>query len=60
MKERIALQKQAVSIIQKELPQSFILYPHIIVGVNERVKNWSPGPEEYYLITNEMDVSADN
>ncbi|GAE24659.1 oligopeptide ABC transporter [Halalkalibacter wakoensis JCM 9140] len=54
--ERVALQKQAVEIIQEDVPQSFILYPHIIVGVNERVKNWSPGTEEYYLITNKMDV----
>ncbi len=54
--ERIELQKQAVKIIQKEVPQSFILHPHIIVGVNERVKNWSPGSEEYYLITHTMDV----
>ncbi|MFE8702264.1 nickel ABC transporter substrate-binding protein [Cytobacillus sp. FJAT-54145] len=54
--ERISLQKKAVSIIQKEVPQSFILHPHIIVGVNERVKNWVPGSEEYYLITNKMDV----
>ncbi|MFC0558894.1 nickel ABC transporter substrate-binding protein [Halalkalibacter alkalisediminis] len=56
LKERVDLQKQAVAIIQDEVPQSFILYPHIIVGVNERVKNWSPGSEEYYLITNKMDV----
>jgi peptide/nickel transport system substrate-binding protein len=55
-KERVALQKKAVAIIQDEVPQSFILYPHIIVGVNERVKNWSPGSEEYYLITNKMDL----
>jgi peptide/nickel transport system substrate-binding protein len=54
--ERIALQKKAVAIIQEQLPQSFILHPHIIVGVNERVKNWSPGSEEYYLITNSIDV----
>lgn len=54
--ERIDLQKKAVSIIQEQLPQSFILHPHIIVGVNERMKNWSPGSEEYYLITNSMDV----
>ncbi|WP_332690562.1 nickel ABC transporter substrate-binding protein [Halalkalibacter lacteus] len=56
LKERVALQKKAVAIIQDEVPQSFILYPHIIVGVNERVKNWSPGSEEYYLITNKMDL----
>lgn len=54
--ERVALQKRAVTIIQDEVPQSFVLHPHIIVGVNERVKNWSPGSEEYYLITNKMDV----
>ncbi|MBM4765271.1 ABC transporter substrate-binding protein [Bacillus sp. B15-48] len=56
LEERIALQKKAVGIIQEQLPQSFILHPHIIVGVNERVKNWSPGSEEYYLITNSIDV----
>ncbi|WP_209124228.1 nickel ABC transporter substrate-binding protein [Alkalihalobacillus sp. BA299] len=56
LEERIALQKKAVAIIQDQVPQSFILHPHIIVGVNERVKNWSPGSEEYYLITNKMDV----
>ncbi|WP_053073991.1 nickel ABC transporter substrate-binding protein [Bacillus sp. LL01] len=54
--KRDDLQQQAVEIIQKEVPQSFILHPHIIVGVNERVTNWEPGSEEYYLITNEMDV----
>ncbi|MGO4889986.1 nickel ABC transporter substrate-binding protein [Anaerobacillus sp. MEB173] len=56
LNERISLQKKAVDIIQEEVPHSFILHPHIIVGVNERVKNWSPGSEEYYLITNKMDV----
>ncbi|WP_273124275.1 nickel ABC transporter substrate-binding protein [Bacillus weihaiensis] len=55
--ERISLQKQAVQIIQEEVPQSFMVHPHIIVGVNERVTNWNPGSEEYYLITNKMDVT---
>ena len=54
--KRIELQKKAVEKIQEEVSQSFILHPHIIVGVNQRVKNWKPGSEEYYLITNEMDV----
>ncbi|WP_420841233.1 nickel ABC transporter substrate-binding protein [Evansella clarkii] len=54
--ERIALKNMGVSIIREEAPQSYILHPHIIVGVNDRVKNWSPGSEEYYFITNEMDV----
>lgn len=56
LEERIELQKKAVTIIQEEVPQSFILHPHIIVGVNERVINWNPGSEEYYIITNKMDV----
>ncbi|WP_226669826.1 nickel ABC transporter substrate-binding protein [Metabacillus litoralis] len=56
LNERIELQKKAVSIVQEQVPQSFILHPHIIVGVNKRVKNWKPGSEEYYLITNKMDV----
>ncbi|UII56268.1 ABC transporter substrate-binding protein [Cytobacillus spongiae] len=56
MQERISLQKNAVEIVQEQLHHSYILHPHIIVGVNERVKNWSPGSEEYYLITNLMDV----
>ncbi|NEY72823.1 ABC transporter substrate-binding protein [Bacillus mesophilus] len=54
--DRIELQKKAVEMIQDEVPHSFILHPHIIVGVNERIKNWQPGSEEYYLITNKMDV----
>lgn len=54
--KRMELQKKAVNIIQKEVPHSFILHPHIIVGVNDRVKDWEPGSEEYYLITNKMDV----
>lgn len=56
LEERLSLQREAVTIIKKEVPQSFILHPHIIVGVNERIKNWKPGMEEYYLITNLMDV----
>ncbi|MGM0845070.1 MAG: nickel ABC transporter substrate-binding protein [Bacillota bacterium] len=56
LEKRIELQKRTVAIIQEEVPQSFILHPHIIVGVNERVKNWKPGTEEYYLITHEMEV----
>ncbi|MBM7602900.1 peptide/nickel transport system substrate-binding protein [Metabacillus crassostreae] len=56
LNERIELQKKAVAIAQEQVPQSFILHPHVIVGVNDRVKNWKPGSEEYYLITNKMDV----
>lgn len=53
---RNELKKQGVEKIQAQVPQSFIVYPHIVVGVNERVINWKPGAEEYYLITNMLDV----
>lgn len=54
--ERVVLQREAVDIIQQETPHSFLLHPHIIVGVNDRVKDWKPGSVEYYLITNKIDV----
>ena len=55
-KVRNELKRQGVEIIQAHVPQSFIVYPHIVVGVNERVINWKPGAEEFYLITNTLDV----
>ncbi|MCT8137027.1 ABC transporter substrate-binding protein [Anaerobacillus sp. CMMVII] len=53
---RNELKSRGVEIIQEQVPQSFIVYPHIVVGVNERVINWKPGAEEYYLLTNTLDV----
>ncbi|TVX93187.1 nickel ABC transporter substrate-binding protein [Paenibacillus agilis] len=53
---RMKLSKEAVSLIQKEVPHSYVIYPNILVGVNKRVHNWAPGAEEYYIITNKMDV----
>lgn len=54
--ERDHLHKQAVDIIREQVPHSFIVFPHIIVGMNERVTNWKPGAEEQYMITNTLDV----
>ncbi|WP_088105752.1 nickel ABC transporter substrate-binding protein [Halalkalibacter urbisdiaboli] len=56
-KKRIELQKQAVEIIQENVAHSYIVYPHVIVGINERVSNWIPGAEEYYMFTNTLDVN---
>ncbi|WP_202081295.1 nickel ABC transporter substrate-binding protein [Caldalkalibacillus salinus] len=55
--ERVALQQAATAIIQDEILHSFMLYPHIIVGVHERVTNWRPGAVEYYIIDHKMDVA---
>lgn len=54
--QRDELTRQAVAIIRRELLHSYIVYPNILVGVNKRVVNWTPGAEEYYLLTNELDV----
>ncbi|WP_139489442.1 nickel ABC transporter substrate-binding protein [Brevibacillus dissolubilis] len=54
--KRDELARQAVEVIQTQLPQSFIVHPNMGIGVNQRVINWKPGLEEYYLLTNTMDV----
>ncbi|UFJ41832.1 ABC transporter substrate-binding protein [Brevibacillus humidisoli] len=54
--QRIQLTRDAVDVINQEVPHSYAVYPNLIVGVNNRVINWKPGAEEYYIITNQMDV----
>ncbi|WP_100401040.1 nickel ABC transporter substrate-binding protein [Bacillus sp. FJAT-44742] len=56
MEKRTELVKEATSVIQENNLQSYIIYPYIVVGVNNRVKNWEPGSEEFYILTNELDV----
>ncbi len=53
---RKKLVKQAVSVIEANTLQSYIIHPNIVVGVNDRVKNWEPGSEEYYMLNNELEV----
>ncbi|MBD8497361.1 nickel ABC transporter substrate-binding protein [Paenibacillus arenosi] len=53
---RMKLSKEVVSVVQDEVPHSYVAYPNILVGMNKRVLNWAPGAEEYYIITNKMDV----
>ncbi|PUA36758.1 ABC transporter substrate-binding protein [Paenibacillus elgii] len=54
--KRVQLTQEAVGVIKRELPQSYAVYPNIVVGVNKRVSNWKSGAEEYYIVTNQMDV----
>lgn len=54
--KRDELEKQAVKITREQVLHSYIVFPHIIVGINKRVTNWKPGAEEQYFITNTMDV----
>ncbi|MDQ0339055.1 peptide/nickel transport system substrate-binding protein [Caldalkalibacillus uzonensis] len=54
--QRHRLTQEAVQIIQDKTLHAFIIYPHIVVGINNRVLNWSPGAEEYYMLTHQLDV----
>ena len=54
--KRTQLTQEAVSVINEEVLHSYAVYPNIIVGMNKRVVDWKPGAEEYYIITNKMDV----
>lgn len=56
MAERIRLTQEAVHQVMESGLHSYIVYPNLIVGMNNRVTGWKPGPEEYYIMTNSMDV----
>ncbi|MBH5316432.1 ABC transporter substrate-binding protein [Paenibacillus sp. GSMTC-2017] len=54
---RNELTKKAVSVIKETMPHSYIINPNILVGVNARVSGWEPTAEEFYIVTNKMDVN---
>ncbi len=54
--KRHALTRHAVEVIQEAMPHSYIVHPNILVGIHQRVSNWKPGAEEFYIVTNKMDV----
>ena len=54
--KRNKLTQQAVKVINKALPHSYIINPNILVGINQRVTGWNPGAEEFYIVTRALDV----
>ncbi len=56
LEQRVGLEKEAVKLIQEKVLHSFVVHPHIIIGVSNHVKNWAPGSEEYYILTNKLEV----
>ncbi|HVI21077.1 MAG TPA: ABC transporter substrate-binding protein, partial [Bacillus sp. (in: firmicutes)] len=54
--KRIQLTKKAANVINKETVHSYAVYPNIIVGMNDRIKDWVPTAEEYYILTHTLDV----
>ncbi|WP_270165434.1 nickel ABC transporter substrate-binding protein [Paenibacillus sp. SYP-B4298] len=56
MEERIKLTREAVKTNNEYRPHSYLIHPNILVGMNKRVTNWRPGAEEFYIVTNKLDV----
>lgn len=56
MAGRIKLTQEAVKLVMDDVTHSYVIFPNLIVGMNNRVTGWKPGPEEYYIITNQLDV----
>ncbi|OMF15516.1 ABC transporter substrate-binding protein [Paenibacillus amylolyticus] len=54
--KRNEITQQAVTVINKALPHSYIINPNILVGINQRVTDWKPGAEEFYIVTHTLDV----
>jgi peptide/nickel transport system substrate-binding protein len=54
--QRNELTQEMVDILDQELPQAFLFYPQVIVGVSDRVIGFTPGSEESYMLTNTLDV----
>ncbi|MFC4601890.1 nickel ABC transporter substrate-binding protein [Cohnella hongkongensis] len=54
--KRNELTREAVAAIKETMPHSYIIHPNILVGLNQRVTNWKPGAEEFYMVTNKLDV----
>ena len=48
--ERIELAFEAQTIIQDDVPQSFVVHPETIFGINKNVDEFSAHPIEYYYI----------
>ncbi|MDR6225701.1 nickel ABC transporter substrate-binding protein [Desmospora profundinema] len=54
--KRIQLTRKAVTVVNREVLHSYGVHPDIIVGMNKRIVGWTPGGEEYYVLTHTMDV----
>jgi peptide/nickel transport system substrate-binding protein len=54
--KRVKLTQDASIIIKEETPHSYAVYPNIIVGVNKKIVDFKPTAEDYYVITNKVDV----
>ncbi|MFB7813402.1 nickel ABC transporter substrate-binding protein [Paenibacillus chitinolyticus] len=57
VEKRNMLTQQAVEVIMEAIPHSYIIYPNILVGINKGISGWKPGAEEFYIVTNKLDVN---
>jgi peptide/nickel transport system substrate-binding protein len=54
--KRNELAIQAQKIINKDIPQSFIVHPKTIMGARKEVQGFTPNPVEYYYINPQMQI----
>jgi peptide/nickel transport system substrate-binding protein len=55
--KRNELALQAQTIINKDIPQSFIVHPKTIMGARKEVQGFTPNPIEYYYINSQMNLT---
>ncbi|MBU3571280.1 ABC transporter substrate-binding protein [Priestia aryabhattai] len=55
--KRDQLAKQATALINRKMLTSSIVHPNIVVAYNQKVKNWTTNPSEYYMLTQHLDVT---
>jgi peptide/nickel transport system substrate-binding protein len=56
LEERTKITQEAAALINKNALHSYAVYPNILIGMSDRIKNWMPTAEEYYILTHTMDV----
>ncbi|MGG2090264.1 nickel ABC transporter substrate-binding protein [Priestia aryabhattai] len=56
--KRDQLAKQATALINRKMLTSSIVHPNIVVAYNQKVKNWTTNPSEYYMLTQHLDVTS--
>lgn len=55
--ERNKLALKAVTLIDQENLQSFLVHPNNVVAYRDYVHNWVTSQSEYYLLTQDLDVN---
>jgi peptide/nickel transport system substrate-binding protein len=50
------LAREIVSQLRSQVPRSYLVHPHLLVGMKRNILNWAPGSEECYLLTPDITI----